>query len=170
VLHHQWYVDCATSCGIGLALANSQIVPWVVWGFFKLITPFIDPLTKEKLKFNEDTSLYVPAEQLSTENGGKVTFEYDQSVYWPALTKLCAEKRAQARERWEKGGKRYGESESYIRGGAPAPGQLLQEPQAPAKHRKSSGSSEKSVKFAVPTDAHNEEAMLDENHSAAPAS
>src|SRR6266487_2340725 len=80
-------------------------VPWVVWGFFKLITPFIDPLTREKLKFNEDTKIYVPAEQLWTENGGQLNFEYDHSVYWPTLSKICAEKRAALKERWEKAGK-----------------------------------------------------------------
>jgi CRAL/TRIO domain len=88
-----------------------------VWGFFKLITPFIDPLTREKLKFNEDTKIYVPAEQLWTENGGQVNFEYDHSVYWPTLSKICAEKRAAIKERWEKAGKRYGESELYLKGG-----------------------------------------------------
>ncbi|KAI9788427.1 MAG: hypothetical protein M1833_003008, partial [Piccolia ochrophora] len=29
-------------------------LPWFINGFFKLITPFIDPMTREKLKFNED--------------------------------------------------------------------------------------------------------------------
>lgn len=93
------------------------IVPWVVWGFFKLITPFIDPLTREKLKFNEDVRLYVPPEQLWKENGGDVDFQYDHAVYWPALIKLCDEKRAVQKQRWEKAGKRYGESEAYIKGG-----------------------------------------------------
>lgn len=88
-----------------------------MWGFFKLITPFIDPLTREKLKFNEDTKLYVPAEQLWTENGGELNFEYDHSVYWPTLSKICAEKRAALKVRWEKAGKRYGESEVYLKGG-----------------------------------------------------
>lgn len=92
-------------------------VPWVVWGFFKLITPFIDPLTREKLKFNEDVRQYVPPEQLWKENGGDLDFEYDHATYWPALLKLCEEKRAEQKARWEKAGKRYGESETYLKGG-----------------------------------------------------
>ncbi|CAK7271670.1 Phosphatidylinositol transfer protein (PITP) [Sporothrix epigloea] len=91
-------------------------VPWVVWGFFKLITPFIDPLTREKLKFNEDMNQYVPSEQLWTEFLGKLDFEYDHEVYWPALTKMAAERRAERMARWEAGGKQVGELEDYLFG------------------------------------------------------
>ncbi|ORY71938.1 CRAL/TRIO domain-containing protein [Pseudomassariella vexata] len=91
-------------------------VPWVVWGFFKLITPFIDPLTREKLKFNEDMSQYVPKEQLWTEFGGDLQFDYDHAVYWPAMQKLCAEKQAERQKRWEAGGKQIGELEDYLTG------------------------------------------------------
>ncbi|KAI8952311.1 CRAL-TRIO domain-containing protein [Xylaria longipes] len=95
-------------------------VPWVVWGFFKLITPFIDPLTKEKLKFNEDMTQYVTPEQLATDiKGGQLPFEYNHSVYWPALTKLSNQRRAERLQRWEAGGKLIGESEDYLRGHAP---------------------------------------------------
>lgn len=95
-------------------------MPWVVWGFFKLITPFIDPLTKEKLKFNEDMTQYVTPEQLVTDiKGGQLPFEYDHSVYWPALTKLSEQRRAERLQRWEAGGKLIGESEDYLRGHAP---------------------------------------------------
>ncbi|KAG7142087.1 CRAL-TRIO domain-containing protein C23B6.04c like [Verticillium longisporum] len=93
-------------------------VPWVVWGFFKLITPFIDPLTREKLKFNEDMKQYVPREQLWTEfSEGDLQFDYDHAEYWPALMKLCQEKRDAKRERWIAGGKLIGEHEDYLAGG-----------------------------------------------------
>jgi len=49
-------------------------IPWIVHGFFKLITPFIDPHTREKLKFNEDMRQYVPAEQLWTTFKGDLDF------------------------------------------------------------------------------------------------
>ncbi|KAI0129371.1 CRAL/TRIO domain-containing protein [Hypoxylon sp. NC0597] len=92
-------------------------IPWVVSGFFKLITPFIDPLTREKLKFNEDMTQFVPKEQLWSEfPGGELQFEYDHDVYWPALQKLCAEKRAEQIRRWEAGGKQIGEKEDYLKG------------------------------------------------------
>ncbi|KAB5531272.1 CRAL-TRIO domain-containing protein [Coniochaeta sp. 2T2.1] len=92
-------------------------VPWVVWGFFKLITPFIDPLTRQKLKFNEDMNQYVPPQELWTEFGGKLEFDYDHAEYWPALRKLCEEKRAARRERWLAGGSHVGEHEDYLAGG-----------------------------------------------------
>ncbi|KAH8599886.1 CRAL-TRIO domain-containing protein [Bisporella sp. PMI_857] len=92
-------------------------IPWIVSGFFKLITPFIDPLTREKLKFNGDMRQHVPPQQLWTEFQGDLEFDYDHETYWPALLKICEEKRAKAKERWMKGGKQYGESEFYIKGG-----------------------------------------------------
>jgi hypothetical protein len=90
----------------------------MIWGFFKLIIPFIDPLTREKLKFNEDMAQHVPPSQLLKQNGGDVDFEYDHSVYWPSLIKLAEAKRAAFRARWEKAGKHVGESEDYLRGGS----------------------------------------------------
>jgi len=92
-------------------------VPWVVWGFFKLITPFIDPLTRQKLKFNEDMRQYVPEQELWTEFGGKLNFEYDHETYWPALRKLCEEKRTFRKKRWVAGGSHIGEHEDYLAGG-----------------------------------------------------
>lgn len=38
-------------------------------------------------------------------------------MYWPTLLKLCEEKHREQHERWVKGGKHYGESENYIKGG-----------------------------------------------------
>ncbi|KAK8067119.1 CRAL/TRIO domain-containing protein [Apiospora hydei] len=94
-------------------------VPFMVWGFFKLITPFIDPITREKIKYNEDMSQYVPKDQLWKEFGGEADFEYDHATYWPALNKLCDERRAERKEKWELGGKQIGEFEDYLAGGIP---------------------------------------------------
>ena len=100
---------------LGRALVTN--VPFYIWGFFKLITPFIDPLTREKIKFNEDMGLHVPRAQLLKESAGEVKFEYDHAIYWKTLNELCEQKRAEYRARWEKGGSRIGESELYLRGG-----------------------------------------------------
>lgn len=90
----------------------------MVWGFFKLITPFIDPRTVDKLKFNEVMTQYVEPDQLWTEyqEQGRLDFEYDHAEYWPALEKLCAEIRAERKARWVAGGKLVGEFEDYITG------------------------------------------------------
>lgn len=93
-------------------------VPIIIKGFFKLITPFIDPLTRQKLKFNEDLRQHVPPSQLMKLVGGDVEFEYDHSVYWPALNKLTELRRNQYKERWIRGGKRIGEYENYLKGGS----------------------------------------------------
>ena len=91
-------------------------VPWIVWGFFKLINPFIDPLTREKMKFDVDMRKVVPPEQLMQVYEGDVEFEYDHGVYWPALNKLADERRKEFRQRWERAGKKIGESEMYLKG------------------------------------------------------
>ncbi|KAF7718491.1 CRAL-TRIO domain-containing protein [Penicillium ucsense] len=91
-------------------------VPFLIWGFFKLITPFIDPNTREKLKFNEDLRTHVPPSQLMKPVGGELEFKYDHSIYWPALNELAQQRRDAYRERWIQGGKQIGESENYLKG------------------------------------------------------
>ena len=100
-----------------MRFANSMlndIVPFMIWGFFKLITPFIDPLTREKLKFNEDMAQHVDPLQLLKQNGGEVEFEYDHSVYWPALIELSKRRRAAYLGRWVKAGMLRGASEESL--------------------------------------------------------
>ncbi|KAJ9269441.1 hypothetical protein DTO212C5_4504 [Paecilomyces variotii] len=101
---------------LGRALVTN--VPFMIWGFFKVISPFLDPVTREKLKFNEDLRRHVPPTQLLKSVGGEVEFEYDHSIYWPALNKLVKLRQTAYRERWVKGGKLVGEHEDYLKGGA----------------------------------------------------
>jgi hypothetical protein len=62
-------------------------------------------------------SQYVPKEHLWNQfPGGLLEFEYDHDVYWPALTKLSAERRAARKKRWEAGGRHIGELEDYLNG------------------------------------------------------
>lgn len=92
-------------------------MPWYVTAFLKLIGPFIDPVTKTKIKYNEPLTDHIPASQLMKASGGEIDFKYDHSVYWPALAGLAAERRQQKQARWEKAGKIIGESEIYLWGG-----------------------------------------------------
>ncbi|RAK99506.1 CRAL/TRIO domain protein [Aspergillus ibericus CBS 121593] len=92
-------------------------MPFMILGFFKMITPFIDPQTRQKLKFNEDLCQHVPAGHLMKSMGGDVEFRYDHSVYWPTLNKLADQRRAAYKERWIQGGKRIGEFENYLKTG-----------------------------------------------------
>ena len=82
-----------------------------------MITPFIDPLTRQKLKFNEDLRKHVPPEHLMKSVGGDVEFRYEHSVYWPALTQLAEQRSNAYRERWIQGGKQIGEYENYLKTG-----------------------------------------------------
>lgn len=110
-------INSGYSTTINIIPADLVLVPWVVNGFFKLIMPFIDPLTKEKLKFNDDMKLHVPPQQLWVEFGGEFAFEYDHAAYWPALLKSCEERQKDVLDRWVQAGKHIGESEIYMKGG-----------------------------------------------------
>lgn len=92
-------------------------MPWYITTFFKVISPFIDPVTKEKMIFNQDLRKHVPPAQLDKEYGGDADFEYVHEIYWPALDKMCAERRAAQKERWIQGGRHIGEYEGYLKGG-----------------------------------------------------
>ena len=100
---------------LGKALISE--LPWYVTTFFKLISSFIDPVTKEKMKFNQNLRNFVPPQQLWDQHEGDLDFEYDHSIYWPAFTGECARRRAAMTERWEKAGMQIGEYEEYLRGG-----------------------------------------------------
>lgn len=102
-------------------------VPWYITTFFKLISPFIDPVTKEKMVFNQDLNRHVPPAQLDKDYGGEVDFLYDHAIYFPTLNKMCEERRMAWRDRWIKGGKRVGEYEAYLRGGNQASLSALQQ-------------------------------------------
>lgn len=93
-----------------------QDTPWIIWGFFKLINPFIDPLTREKMKFDADLRTVVPPVQLLKRFGGEVEFVYHHADYWPAMHGLVESRRKEMRERWEEAGKRVGESELFLKG------------------------------------------------------
>ena len=94
-----------------------RAVPWHFWAFMKLVTPFIDPQTRNKIVYNEEMRLHVPPEQLRKSHGGDLEFEYDHTRYWPAFVYMAEQRRREQRERWEQGGKRVGEFEAYLKGG-----------------------------------------------------
>ncbi|KAF3908427.1 Patellin-3 [Orbilia brochopaga] len=92
-------------------------IPWWANLFLKAIWPFIDPVTRPKLKFNDDMSLHVPKSHLLKEFKGDVDFTYDHPAYWPNFVDLCAERRRRYEERWRANGGQIGESEFYLKGG-----------------------------------------------------
>jgi hypothetical protein len=100
---------------LGRALVTN--LPWFVHGFFKIINPFMDPLTRAKLKFNEDMTLHVPPSQLDKKFGGECDFEYDHSIWWPEFIRITKERRALYTARWKELGSKIGASELELKGG-----------------------------------------------------
>lgn len=88
-----------------MVLSNSRsisllphLAPWFFFTTFKLISPFMDPVTKAKIKFAQDedkpksnnsdwVSLrdYFPAKSLERAYGGTFNFQYNITNYWKAL-------------------------------------------------------------------------------------
>ncbi|GAO52040.1 hypothetical protein G7K_6128-t1 [Saitoella complicata NRRL Y-17804] len=90
-------------------------VPFFVNGFFKLITPFIDPNTREKMVFNADLRNHVPPSQLDRNFGGDCEFEYVHGDYWPELSRLARERRERNMRNWRVAGGGVGISEDVIK-------------------------------------------------------
>jgi len=89
-------------------------VPFLLNAFYKLINPFIDPVTREKLKFNPNCVKegHFESNMLIKENwGGDRTVEYVHEKFWPAWLKLTGERREKHKERWRKLGGKVGVKE-----------------------------------------------------------
>ncbi|AWU75270.1 hypothetical protein CAS74_003612 [Pichia kudriavzevii] len=99
---------------LGKALLTN--IPFLGRAFLKLIYPFIDPLTKEKLVFDAEFKKFVHAEQLDKDFEGLVDFEYNHELYWPALLEITQKRRAAYFERFHKFGAVVGLSEIDLRG------------------------------------------------------
>ncbi|AQZ14607.1 PDR16 (YNL231C) [Zygosaccharomyces parabailii] len=99
---------------LGKALLTN--IPWIAWTFLKLIHPFIDPMTREKLVFDQPFPDYVPVDQLDKTYGGRLDFTYKQDVYWPALISESRDKRENYLKRFQKFGGVVGLSEYDLRG------------------------------------------------------
>ncbi|SNX86444.1 related to PDR16 - protein involved in lipid biosynthesis and multidrug resistance / PHO13 -4-nitrophenylphosphatase [Melanopsichium pennsylvanicum] len=64
-------------------------VPWFINAFFTAITPFLDPVTKDKTRFNANLVDFVPKEQLDAElAGGRYNYEFDFNTYWNTLIEV----------------------------------------------------------------------------------
>ncbi|EIW83953.1 CRAL TRIO domain-containing protein [Coniophora puteana RWD-64-598 SS2] len=87
---------------LGLALILN--VPWLLNAFYKLVTPFIDPVTRTKMRFNPVATadgLIFELDQLAKSWGGEHEFEYKHEEYWPKLVEMCEARRAALFEIWK---------------------------------------------------------------------
>ncbi|KAK7690593.1 hypothetical protein QCA50_005692 [Cerrena zonata] len=92
-------------------------LPFLVNAFFKVITPFVDPVTRPKMRFNPE----IVKEGIFTQDacwkefGGDVEFVYEHDKYWPALVGLVNERKKKRMERWKALGGRVGLKEWDMR-------------------------------------------------------
>ncbi|ODV80382.1 uncharacterized protein CANTADRAFT_25970 [Suhomyces tanzawaensis NRRL Y-17324] len=99
---------------LGRALLTN--IPWLGWTFLKMIHPFIDPLTREKIIYDVPFTNHVPKQQLDKDFGGTVNFEYNHSKYLPELIAMSQGKKEKYMERFVKFGSKVGLSEVDLRG------------------------------------------------------
>lgn len=99
---------------LGKALLTN--IPLFAWTFLKVIHPFIDPLTREKLVFDHPFPNYVPVSQLDKDFGGQVNFEYEHEKYWNEMIRIAEEKKRKYIKRFESFGSKIGLSEVDLRG------------------------------------------------------
>lgn len=98
---------------LGKALLTN--IPFLGRVFLKLIYPFIDPLTKEKLVFDADFINFVHQQQLDKDFDGLVDFEYKHDIYFPAVVKISEARRKHYMERFHRFGAVVGLSELDLR-------------------------------------------------------
>jgi len=89
-------------------------IPFYINIFLKIITPFVDPVTREKAKLNcqvaEDG--LVAREQLVKDGwGGNIDFEYEHEQFFPALIKMTSERKERWMAKWKKLGATIGTKE-----------------------------------------------------------
>lgn len=74
-----------------LGLACIINVPFLVNAFFKVVMPLVDPITRQKVKFNPEIfkdGLFT-TDMAMKEWGGDCNFEYKHDKYWADLVAMC---------------------------------------------------------------------------------
>lgn len=74
-----------------LGIAFMYEAPAMLSIFWRIISPFLDPITKAKIHFvkkgQQEMLTHLPKAVLEKRHGGENPFDYDHSVYWPDATK-----------------------------------------------------------------------------------
>ncbi|KAF8183935.1 CRAL-TRIO domain-containing protein [Pholiota molesta] len=96
---------------LGLALIIN--VPFLINAFFKVVMPLVDPITRNKVKFNPEIfkdGLFT-TDNVMKEWGGDHHFEYDHDKYWPDLVTRCQSRTKNWEKNWRELGATVGISE-----------------------------------------------------------
>ena len=85
-------------------------IPTLINLFFKVIMPFVDPITREKVHFNPKVLQegFFQADQLKKQFGGDREFEYVHEKYWPELLRMSGQRKTMWMEKWRELGGRVG--------------------------------------------------------------
>ncbi|WFD23137.1 4-nitrophenylphosphatase [Malassezia equina] len=66
-------------------------MPRFISAFFNALSPFLDPVTKDKIRF-QDTNMteFIEPEQLDAQfHGGQYHYQFDFPIYWSSLVQRC---------------------------------------------------------------------------------
>ena len=97
-----------------LGLAVFINVPFIVTTTLKIIMPFVDPITREKVKFNPnifEEGLFTPDMVMKEWWGGSQDFDYVHEKYWPNLVELCESRVKDWMKNWRDLGGKVGTKE-----------------------------------------------------------
>lgn len=64
-------------------------LPTILTFFYKGISPFLDPVTRDKMRFNPDLTELIPKEQLDASFGGDFEYEFEPVSYWEQIVSAC---------------------------------------------------------------------------------
>ncbi|KDN44836.1 hypothetical protein RSAG8_05309, partial [Rhizoctonia solani AG-8 WAC10335] len=64
-------------------------LPTILNFFYKGISPFLDPVTRDKMRFNPNLLELIPASQLDASIGGEFNFEFEPKSYWEQIISHC---------------------------------------------------------------------------------
>ncbi|KAF8808744.1 CRAL/TRIO domain-containing protein [Phlegmacium glaucopus] len=106
-----------------LGLAIFINLPFIVTTTLKIIMPFVDPITREKVKFNPNIfgeGLFLPDMVMKQGWDGNQDFEYVHEKYWAGLVELCESRAKDWMENWRSLGGKVGIAEwEYKQGNVP---------------------------------------------------
>ena len=77
-------------------------IPWIGYALLKVMTPLIDPNTKQRLVFDEPFTNRIDSSNLDYHYGGDLKFDYNHESYWPDFKTKVEGRRAENYERWVK--------------------------------------------------------------------
>jgi hypothetical protein len=60
-------------------------LPFILSFFYKGISPILDPVTRDKMRFNPDVNTLIPDDHLDAIFGGSFHYEFEAKSYWESL-------------------------------------------------------------------------------------